>query len=61
MLIRSYAAAMPEFGLGGLIFILFTFVVWALLALAFLMIAARVITRVVIDEIAKDRARRGPV
>jgi len=61
MLIRSYAAAMPEFGLGGLIFILFTFVVWALLALGFLMIAARVLTRVVLDEIAKDRVRRGPV
>jgi hypothetical protein len=49
---------MPEFAPFGLVFILFTFVVWALLALGFLMIAARVVTRVVLDEIAKDRGRR---
>jgi uncharacterized membrane protein YecN with MAPEG domain len=61
MLIGSYAAAMPEFAPPALIFVLFTFVVWALLALGFLMIAARVVTRVVLDEIDKNRRRRGPV
>ena len=35
--------------------------VWFLIALAFLMIAARFVTRVVLEEIAKDRARRGRV
>jgi uncharacterized membrane protein YecN with MAPEG domain len=52
---------MPEFAPPALIFVLFTFVVWALLALGFLMIAARVVTRVVLDEIDKNRRRRGPV
>jgi hypothetical protein len=33
---------------------------WFVIGLAFLMIAARVVTRVVLDEIAKNRARRGP-
>jgi hypothetical protein len=62
MLIGSYAAArMPDVGAAPILFILFTFLIWALLALGFLMVAARVVTRVVLDEIAKDRARRGPV
>jgi uncharacterized membrane protein YecN with MAPEG domain len=52
---------MPDFAPMTIFFVLFTFAVWALLALGFLMIAARVITRVVLDEIAKDRRRRGPV
>jgi hypothetical protein len=33
---------------------------WFLLGLAFLMIAARIVTRAVLDEIANDRRRRGP-
>jgi hypothetical protein len=60
MLIGSYAPAMPDFAPFPLVFILFTLAVWALLALGFLMIAARVVTRVVLDEIDKDRRRRGP-
>jgi hypothetical protein len=32
---------------------------WFLLAVAFLMLAARLVTRIVLDEIAKDRQRRG--
>jgi hypothetical protein len=51
---------MPDFAPFPLVFILFTLAVWALLALGFLMIAARVVTRVVLDEIDKDRRRRGP-
>jgi hypothetical protein len=58
MLIGFYPAAMP-FDAPSLLFILFTFAIWALLALGFLMLAARVVTRVVLDEIAKDRGRRG--
>ena len=33
--------------------------IWLAIGLAFLMIAARFVTRVFLDEIAKDRARRG--
>jgi hypothetical protein len=59
---RSYAAArMLDVGAAPILFILFTFLIWALLALGFLMIAARVVTRVVLNEIDKDRRRRGPV
>jgi hypothetical protein len=50
---------MPDVGAAPILFILFTFLIWALLALGFLMVAARVVTRVVLDEIAKDHARRG--
>jgi hypothetical protein len=50
---------MVDFGAAPILFILFTFLIWALLALGFLMVAARVVTRVVLDEIAKDRAGRG--
>ena len=50
---------MPDLGAAPILFILFTFVIWALLALGFLMVAARVVTRVVLDEVAKDRTRRG--
>jgi hypothetical protein len=49
---------MPEFAPFGIVTILVTFVLWAVLALGFLMIAARVVTKVVLDEIAKDRGRR---
>jgi len=33
--------------------------IWFLIGLAFLMIAARLVTRVVLDWIARDRGRRG--
>jgi hypothetical protein len=52
---------MLDVGAAPILFILFTFLIWALLALGFLMIAARVVTRVVLNEIDKDRRRRGPV
>jgi hypothetical protein len=52
---------MPEFAPVSLVFILFTLVIWALLALVFLMIASRVVTRVVLDEIDKHGRRKGPV
>jgi hypothetical protein len=51
---------MPDFGAAPILFILFTLLIWALLALGFLIVAARVVTRVVLDEIGKDRARRRP-
>jgi len=38
--------------------VLFVVAVWFLIGLAFLMIAARIVTRVVLDEVAKDRGRR---
>ena len=50
---------MSDVGAAPILFILFTFLIWALLALGCLMVAARVVTRVVLDEIAKDRAGRG--
>jgi hypothetical protein len=49
---------MLDVGAAPILFILFTFLIWALLALGFLMVAARVVTRVVLHEIATDRARR---
>jgi hypothetical protein len=52
---------MADFGAAGLLFVLFTLLIWALLALGFLMVAARVVTRVVLNEIDRDRRRRGPV
>jgi hypothetical protein len=56
---RSYAfARMLDVGAAPILFILFTFLIWALLALGFLMVAARVVTRVVLNEIDKDRRRR---
>ena len=39
---------------------LITIVVPFIVGLLFLLIAARLVTRVVLDEIAKDRTRRGP-
>ena len=42
------------------LFILITLGFWFLLGLAFLMIAARIVSRAVLDEIATDRRRRGP-
>jgi len=41
------------------VFILIMLGFWFLLGLAFLMIAARIVTRAVLDEMANDRRRRG--
>jgi hypothetical protein len=40
-----------------LIGVLFIVAVWFVVGLLFLMVAARIVTRVVLDEIAKDRLR----
>ena len=44
-----------------LVGVLFIVVVWFVVGLLFLMIAARIVTRVVRNEIDKDRRRRGPL
>ena len=44
-----------------LIGVLFIVAVWFMVGLLFLMIAARIVTRVVLSEIDKDRRRRGPL
>jgi hypothetical protein len=41
------------------VFIPITLGFWFLLGLSFLMIAARIVTRAVLDEMANDRRRRG--
>jgi hypothetical protein len=43
-----------------LVGVLFIVAVWFVVGLLFLMIAARIVTRVVLGEIDKDRRRRGP-
>jgi len=40
-----------------LVGVLFIVAVWFVVGLLFLMVAARIVTRVVLDEIAKDRRR----
>ncbi len=49
------------FGMLPLIFFLFTWIVFFLVALLFIVVAARFATRAVLDEIDKDRRRRGPL
>ena len=49
-----------DFAPFPILFILITLGFWFLLGLAFLMIAARIVTRAVLDEIANDRRRQGP-
>jgi len=44
-----------------LVGVLFIVAVWFVVGLLFLMIAARIVTRVVRNEIDKDRRRRGPL
>jgi len=44
-----------------LVGVLFIVAVWFVVGLLFLMIAARIVTRVVLNEIDKDRRRRGPL
>jgi hypothetical protein len=39
--------------------VLFIVIVWFVMGLLFLMVAARIVTRVVLDEIDKGRRRRG--
>ena len=47
------------FGILPLLFILMTWVITFLLGLLFVVVAARFATRAVLDEIDKDRRRRG--
>jgi hypothetical protein len=42
-----------------LVGVLFIVIVWFVIGLLFLMVAARIVTRVVLDEIDKGRRRRG--
>jgi len=56
--VDGYSSPVPAAPLE-LIGVLFIVAVWFVLGLLFLMVAARIVTRVVLDEIAKDR-RRGP-
>ena len=49
------------FGMLPLIFFLLTWIVFFLVALLFIVVAARFATRAVLDEIDKDRRRRGPL
>jgi hypothetical protein len=56
----EYSSPVPAAPLE-LIGVLFIVAVWFVIGLLFLMIAARVVTRVVLNEIDKDRRRRGPL
>jgi len=49
------------FGLLPIVFILFTWIIGFLIGLLFIVVAARFATRAVLDEIDKDRRRRGPL
>jgi len=50
-----------DFALIPLLFILVGWIVTFLIGLVFVVLAARFATRAVLDEIDKDRRRRGPV
>jgi len=56
----GYSSPVPAAPLE-LVGVLFIVVVWFVVGLLFLMIAARIVTRVVRNEIDKDRRRRGPL
>jgi len=56
----EYSSPVPAAPLE-LIGVLFIVAVWFVVGLLFLMIAARIVTRVVLSEIDKDRRRRGPL
>ena len=56
----GYSSPVPAAPLE-LIGVLFIVAVWFVVGLLFLMIAARIVTRVVLSEIDKDRRRRGPL
>jgi len=56
----GYSSPVPAAPLE-LVGVLFIVAVWFVVGLpSFLMIAARIVTRVVLGEIDKDRRRRGP-
>jgi len=50
-----------DFALVPLVFVLFGWIVTFVIGLFFVILAARFATRAVLDEIDKDRRRRGPV
>jgi len=50
-----------DFALIPLVFVLVGWIVTFLIGLIFVVLAARFATRAVLDEIDKDRRRRGPV
>jgi len=50
-----------DFALFPLVFVLVGWIVTFAIGLLFVILAARLATRAVLDEIDKDRRRRGPV
>jgi hypothetical protein len=50
-----------DFALVPLVFVLVGWIVTFVIGLLFVILAARFATRAVLDEIDKDRRRRGPV
>jgi hypothetical protein len=58
---RVQIAGPFDFALVPLVFILFGWIVTFVIGLLFVVLAARFATRAVLDEIDKDRRRRGPV
>ena len=52
----EYSSPVPAAPLE-LIGVLLSVAVWFVVGLLFLMVAARIVTRIVLDEIAKDRRR----
>jgi type IV secretory pathway TrbL component len=47
--------------LGGIVAFVATLLLPILIGALLLMLAARIVTRIVIDEVRKDRQRRGPL
>jgi len=50
-----------DFALIPIVFVVVSWIVTFLIGLLFIVVAARFATRAVLDEIDKDRRRRGPV